>query len=442
MRRYFFVESKRILKIALPIIVASISHLLMGFTDNVMAGRYSSVDLAAVSIGSAIWLPITLFFMSVLSGATPIISAELGGNNLDEAKDVFKTSVYIAVIFGVMLFVIFNLMEHILAFFIVERDILIITSNYLYYISFGVPAFLLYQSLRSYFESKGYTVPIMFCSFVGMLLNIPVNYIFIYGKFGMKALGGAGCGVATTISTYVMVLLLFIIYKRFPYISGGKLTYHAAKRILKLGLPIGISTFLEAFVFSFGSVILAPLGPITVAAHQIALNFISTAFMIPMSLGIAISIRVSHEYGKGELYYSSMVWKIGALLVVSIAFVSSLAMYLTSDIIVKLYTKDVYVLMLAKPLMVLAICFHFVDAFQVAANNTLKGYHNTKYPMWICFISYWIIALPLGYFMTYKLSKGVIGFWYSLIIGIIIAAIMFGYKLISKYSFKKDVIKL
>lgn len=430
-------EGRKIFSIAFPIIVASVSHLLMGFTDNVMAGRYSSNDLAGVSIGSSIWLPITLFFMAVLSSTTPIMSAALGRDGGKENGTVFKTAIALSLLLGLSLTLLLNLTIDFIDIFLKDPKTTAITKNYLHFVSYCIPGFLLYQVLRSVFESVGKTTAIMFSSFLGMIINIPLNYIFIYGKFGLKALGGAGCGIATSISTYIMVLVLFIILKKVKIIKYGAFSKSEAKKIMKLGLPIGASTFLEAFIFSFGSIMLAPLGAMVVASHQIALNFISTIFMIPMSLGIAISVRVSYKFGQGDLPQSTIIWKTGIAMVLIIATISSLFMFAFMDMIIGFYTKDHELITNTRPLMLLAISFHIIDAFQVAANNTLKGYHNTKYPMWTSFVSYWLIALPLSYIFTYRLGLGAVGFWFSLIIGIIVAATLLGYKLLGKYNFKK-----
>jgi len=429
-------EAKNIFVIAFPIIVASVSHLLMGFTDNVMAGRYSSVDLAGVSLGSAIWLPVTLFFMAILSSATPLMSTSIGRDGGKGNSEIFKTGLFLAALIGLILIFIINLSTLLLKIFIKENKTAEITKNYLIFVSFAIPGFLIYQVIRSVFESIGKTAPIMISSFIGMLLNIPLNYIFIYGKLGVKPFGGSGCGIATSISTYVMLILLLLILKKAQILKKGKLSKEKIKQIIKLGLPIGAATFLEAFIFSFGSIMLAPLGTITVASHQIALNFISTIFMIPMSLGIAISVRVSHKYGENDLLYSATVWKIGIGMVLSIALFSSILMYLMIDKIIGFYTKDPNLIYNTKPLMMLAISFHIIDAFQVAANNALKGYHNTKYPMWISLFSYWIIALPLSYILVYIFNLAAIGFWIALIVGIVIAAGLLGYKLIKDYNFK------
>lgn len=437
MKKIVLSEGQKIFSIAFPIIVASVSHLLMGFTDNVMAGRYSSNDLAGVSIGSSIWLPITLFFMSILSSATPIMSAGLGKDGGEENGTVFKTAIILSLILGLSLTLILNFVIDIIDIFLKDPKTTIITKNYIHFVSYCIPGFLIYQVLRSVFESVGKTTPIMFSSFLGMLINIPLNYIFIYGKLGVKQFGGAGCGIATSISTYIMVLVLFIILKNVNLIKNGAFSISKARNIIKLGLPIGVSTFLEAFIFSFGSIMLAPLGALVVASHQIALNFISTIFMIPMSLGIAISVRVSYKYGQNDLPNSTIIWKTGIAMVLITATVSSIIMYAFMDTIIGFYTKENRLIVNTRPLMLLAISFHIIDAFQVAANNTLKGYHNTKYPMWTSFISYWIIALPLSYIFTYKISLGAIGFWISLIIGIIVAATLMGIKLFHKYNFKK-----
>lgn len=430
-------EIRSISYIAFPIMVAFISHLFMGFTDNVMAGRYSSFDLAAVSIGSAIWVPLYLFFSAILSAITPMMAMMIGEGERQKQKDLLYTGRLLGLGVGFLLLLVIYGASHIISLITNDKNISPISSNYLSFVSYGMPAFLLYQVYRSIFEAHGKTVPIMLSSFAGMLLNIPLNFIFIYGKLGIPSMGGAGCGIATSISSYFMLFMLIIFYKKSIYLGKGTMDKTFAKRIITLGLPIGASTFLEAFVFSFGSIMLAPFGAVTVASHQVALNFISIIFMIPMSLGIAISVRISQFYGKKDLIYTTFIWKTGIALVGFIAIVSSLFIYFFSDIVLHLYTKDEGVLQLAKPLLIIAISFHVIDAFQVTVSNVMKGYHNTKFPMIVNIISYWIITLPLSYFLVYIYDLKAIGFWLSLVAGIVSSALILGITLLHRYNFRK-----
>lgn len=432
----FITEIKSISSIAYPILVAFLSHLLIGFTDNVMAGRFSSVDLAAVSIGSAIWLPLYLFFSSILSGLTPLLAKSFAENNRDKSQELYSSGLTMAIHLSIINILIISLLIPMINFFVTDINLRTITIKYLFYILFGLPGFLFYQVVRSSFEAKGETTPIMFSSFLGLIINIPLNYIFIYGRFGIPPFGGAGCGIATTLSIYNMLLLLYIFHKRTNDLFYTKYDFKTIIYLFRFGLPIGISTFLEAFIFSFGSILLSPFGYQVVASHQIALNFISTIFMIPLSLGIAISVRVSQQLGKNNLYYSTKIWKSGIIFVEIVALFSSIIIYLLSDYILKLYTNDQNVIRIAYPLLILSICFHIIDAFQVTANNILKGYHNTKFPMFVSIFSYWSISLPLGLLFVFYFKLSAFGFWLALIIGVVLAAVILGHKLFSKYNFK------
>lgn len=433
-------ELKKISYIAFPILAAFLSHLLIGFADSVMAGRYSSNDLAAISIGAAIWLPIFLFFSAILSALTPLLASMIGKGEKVQQKDLIKTGKIFSIFASFILISIIITIAFFIHIIIKDEKIYLITKNYLIFISLGMPAFMLYRVYSSIFEAYGKTIPIMISSFSGAIINIPLNYIFIYGKLGFYEFGGIGCGIASFISSYVMLFVIIFIYKKLDYISNnlksGRVNKQFGKKIITLGVPIGTSTFLESFIFGFGSILLAPIGHVSVAAHQIALNFISTIFMVPMSISIAMSIRISRFYGKNDLPYTTFIWKHGLLYVESIAIFSSIVMWIWADDILRIYTKDYNVLVIAKPLFIIAILFHIIDAFQVSVSNILKGYHNTKVPMLVNIISYWVIALPLGYILVYIFNLGAIGFWISLGVGIINSAIIMGFVLIKNYSFK------
>lgn len=430
-------EIKEISYIAFPVMGAFLSHLLMDFTGNVMSGRYSSNDLAAVSIGSAIWVPTYLFFSSILSALTPLMATMIGEGSTIKLKDLLKTGKAIAIAIGIALIILFFGSGVLIDIIVKDPSISAIAKRYLFYIILGMPGFLIYQIYLSLFESYGKTVPIMISSFTGMIINIPLTYIFVYGKLGIPPLGGAGSGIAISITTYIVLTIAMVFSKKIINPGKGKIKFDLIKKIFYLGIPIGASTFLESFVFSFGSIMLASLGALTIAAHQIALNFISTIFMIPLSFGIAISVRVSQYYGKKDMPYTSYIWKVGLIYVEGIAILLSVLMLSYAHYILSFYTKDTEVLKIAYPLFVLSISFHVVDAFQVAANNILKGYHNTKLPMFVNIFSYWVIALPLGYFLTYIVKLNAMGFWLALIAGEINSAIVMGTYLIKNYNFNK-----
>lgn len=431
-----------LLKLMLPILLTQAAQAGYGLVDTVMAGQVSADDLAVVAIGAGIWLPVFLFTLGVLIATTPLLGELIGQKNLAKVPYLIQQSLWFALFCGILSAGVLFALSYSFQVFDVPAHLQADTRLYLQSVALGFPAVALYTSLRCYSESLGLAHPVTVISITGVLLDIPLNYVFIYGKFGMPALGGAGCGVATAI---VMWLTLFMLaaylavsknyaqvrfYQRF---SRPQLA--SIKKIAVLGLPIGTAIFFEASLFSIAAVVLSPLGAVIVASHQVALSVTSQLFMVPLSLALALTIVISRYYGEADWEALKRMQRIGFMFATGFAMLSMLVILSSRHLLAGFFTTDAAVVQLATQLLLIAAVYQLVDAWQVTAAGILRGIQDTAAPMWITFISYWCVALPLGVYLSRFTDYGAKGFWFALIVGLSLAAVLLIHRII--YQNKK-----
>lgn len=436
-------EVRQLLIIGWPIIVAQISQTGMGFVDTLMSGHYGAHDLAAIAVGSSIWLPIFLASSGVLMATTPLVAHLVGANRVAKTSSILAQGWLIALILGLLSIVIMHNSAPLLHWMQVAPDLAAKTDAYLRAISWGFPAILLYQVIRSYSEGFGKTRPIMKIAILGLIANIPLNYILIYGKLGLPELGGVGCGWATAIVMWLMFAVGIFYLLRSPNFQDADV-FHGTRlpravaltRFLKLGLPIGMALLIEVSMFAIIALLLADLGEIIVGAHQITISFTGMVFMVPLSISMALTIRIGQQLGarnpEGARYSAST----GAIITVCFAAVSATSMVLLAPGIAALYTENPEIISIAVSLISIAALFQFSDAIQVACAGALRGYKDTNVPLLIVFISFWVVGLPLGYTLArtdiITPSMGPQGFWVALVIGLTISGALLAQRLIWK----------
>ncbi len=451
----FSLQSKSLLTLAYPILIAQLIQNLMGFADTVMAGRVSATDMAAVAVASSVWLPLILTIYGLIMALSSIVSQLAGSNQYNKIANSTYQTAWIALSLGISLIALYYFITPLILDQIhIEPILKRLMFDYLGFIVWGAPGFCLYLVLRNYCEGMSITRPTMIVSIIGLLINIPANYIFIYGEFGMPALGGAGCGVATAMVYWVMFISMAVytiiakklqqssLYKHFYWPE-----YNEIKSILSLGIPIALSLLFEVSLFAAVAILLTPFGSQIVASHQIAINFSGLVFMIPLSIGMAVTIKVGFAVGNKqyqqakELCFSSIA--IGLVLAIFTA-----AFTLTfREQIAEIYTKDPKVIHLAASLMFLAVLYQFSDTIQVISAGALRGYKDTKAILYITFISYWVVGLSVGVLLgitDYIVPKtGPYGFWIGFISGLTTAALLLGWRLyvIQQRFVKSDDVK-
>ncbi|MCI4186611.1 MATE family efflux transporter [Dickeya dianthicola] len=429
-------EARHLLALAIPVIIAQVSQTSMGVVDTIMAGSYSATDMAAVAVGTSIWLPAILFGHGLLMALTPVVANLNGSGRRDriahQTQQAFLLAAAISILTMIVLYqgkYVINLM-HDGAPELADKAV-----KYLHALLWGVPGYLFYQVLRSQCEGLSKTKPGMVIGFIGLLINIPINYVFIHGKLGMPELGGVGCGVATA-SVYWMMMLMMAAYSRHAYWLKDirqfkpqlKPDWAVLKRLSSMGLPIALALLFEVTLFAIVALLVLPLGVVNVAGHQIALNFSSLMFVLPLSVGVAATIRVGHRLGEGSAEAARVAARTGIATGVLLAMCTAIFTITLREPIAMLYNKNPDVVAMASHLMLLAAVYQISDAVQTIGSGVLRGYKDTRAIFFITFIAYWLLGLPSGYALALTdilvPRIGPAGFWWGFIIGLTSSATM------------------
>jgi len=431
--RRFFSELGVLANLAWPLLIAQITQTLMGVADTIMAGRYSSTDMAAVAIGFGISLPMLIFIQGICLALSPVIARFDGAKQPHNVANQVMQMMYLSVLMALVALLLSFFMPHVIQLINMPAEVAEKSSDYLQFVFYSAPGFAVYQTLRNYCEGLSLTRPTMVIMGAGLLVNIPANYIFINGLYGMPELGGAGCGLATMMVFYTMAIATFVYTLWSKKLTKYQLysEFHPPriadiKAHLNLGIPIAFTLLFEVTLFAIVAVMLAPYGALTVAAHQITLNVTSLIFMIPLSIGLALAIRIGYLIGDGRDSHAKTSYWAGILMAVSTVFVTASTIVLFNTEIASLYSTEAAVISAAASLLLLAAIFQFSDAIQVVSANALRGYKDTKAMLIISFIAYWLIGFPVGVILgltdLFVPRMAAAGFWIGFIVGLSVAA--------------------
>ncbi len=433
-------ELRGLLHLALPIIIAQLATTSMGFVDAVMAGRVSPRDLAAVALGNSIWIPVFLLMTGTLLATTAKVAQRFGAGQPEQIAPLVRQALWLALMVGLIASALLLSAEPLLEWMKVEPSLISPSLGYLQGIAFGFPGVAFYYVLRCYSDGLGRTRPSMAIGLAGLLLNIPLNYVLIYGHFGLPAMGGVGCGWASGIVMWFMALAMAAWTRWAPAYAGSRVLvrweqpqWATIGRLVSVGLPIGIAVFAESSIFAVIALLIGSLGATIVAGHQIALNISSLLFMIPYSLGMAVTVRVGQAIGAGQSRQARFVALVGLGAALCCACFSASLILLLRESIAAIYTPDRAVIQIAAMLIVYAALYQFSDAIQVIAAGALRGYQDTRATMILTLFAYWGIGLPVGYVLglTDLLgpASGPSGLWQGLIAGLTCAALMLSLRL-------------
>jgi MATE family multidrug resistance protein len=438
-------ELNVLLRLSAPMIATQFFIMGMGFVDTAMSGQYSSLDLAGVAIGGVILWPLFMLFAGVLTALTPMVSQHVGGGRRLAVGALIQQGIWVAMIFGVLLFLLVRISEPLLILFDVAPEAVSIAMAYLKAASWGCPAVMLYVTLRYACEGLDQTLLPMLIAGTTLPINAGLNYVLIYGLFGAPELGGEGCGWATAITMWFELGVMLLVIRR-PWLRNTGLFERVLKpklapikSILQIGLPIGMTMFLEMTVFSLVSLLVGSIGIAAIGANTIGGNLNWFVFVIPMALGSAASIRVGYHVGAKDYARAAKVARLSVLISATYAFLASLVLVLGREVLPRIYTSDPAVLVLTAEVLLIVAAYQFFDCTQATIIGALRGYKDTQYPMIISIIGYWLIALPVGTILGWGLlgwNLGVLGFWIGLGCGVGFVAL---FAVVRLYRTSRDV---
>ncbi|HNP62896.1 MAG TPA: MATE family efflux transporter [Woeseiaceae bacterium] len=423
-------QAKALMRLGGPLVVNNLAVAGMQFADAVMAGSLGARELAAVAVGGSFWFLGFSVCLGILMSISPIVSRHFGARDFNLIGRYTRQGLYLAVLLGVPLILIGQFAAPpLLTAFGIDPDFRELTAGYVGAITFGAPGIFAFLALRFTTEGVGHTRPIMYTSVFALVCNVFLNYVLMFGHFGAPALGAVGCGWASAISMWVVMLTLaaYMIlnprYRKFHLFSRlGPLRLSAFKEIFSLGLPIAVTITAEAGLFSAVSILMGTRGTNITAAHQIAISFASTTFMIPLALSAATTIRVGQLIGAGRMRAARLAGIVGIVVCAAFMTFSAVFLLIFRDAVVAMYTSDVAVTGIAISLLLMAAIFQIADGVQIGAAGALRGYKDTSVPMVINIFAFWVLAFPLAYLaaITYQAAPNYI--WGGFIVGLGVAA--------------------
>ena len=429
-------EAVLLARLSTPLLIGQLAQTGMGATDTIMAGRYGAEDLAAIAVGQSLWLPILIFFVGLFSATTTLVAHNHGADKPSAIKLITQQSLWLALIAAPLGALALIYSDRVALAMGVSHSVAAIMNEYMNYLAFGIPAAAMFFAMRGAVEGSAQTRPIMLLSLGCFLLNIPLNYVLIFGEFGLPAFGGAGCGIATTTVLWIQVLGVILICQHHHKLKPLGLLNNwqlpklpPIKQLLGLGIPISLTMVAEISLFSVVALLIAPLGTEVIAGHQIALSVSAITFMLPLSNGIAITIQTSHCLGANQIQRAKTVSLIGITIGIVLSIINMMVIYFGREVIAGFYTLDPAVLAVAASLLVYTAIYQIPDSIQISVTHALRGYRDTKIPLLIVLFAYWVISVPIGWCLTFGKFDGIqamgaSGMWIGLVIGLTVAAIL------------------
>ncbi|MFO1444852.1 MATE family efflux transporter [Bacillus sp. Bva_UNVM-123] len=441
-------KTKQTFILLIPILITQLGMFSMVFFNTVMSGKYHSSDLAGVAIGSSVWSPIFTGLSGILLAVSPIAAQRFGEKKDKEVASIVKNGILLAILIGLIVILLgFFFLNPLLEKMNLPASVQQTAHDYLVGLSLGIIPLFIFNVLRSFIYALGKTRVVMVILLSSLPFNFFLNYVLIFGNFGFPELGGAGAGFATSLTYWLIVgMTAFIVKKQEPYAQFEvfknfiDFSVEKCKEILKIGVPMGLSTFFETSMFAVVTILLSKFNVTTIASYQSALNIVSFLYMIPISISMAQTVLVGYEVGAKRYRDARDYSWLGIYLSIFIALITGLLVVLFRYEVAGIYSNEVEVINLTAHFLIYALFFQLADALQATAQAALRGYKDVNISFVMTLIAYWLICLPVGYGLANFTKMGATGYWIGLTIGLLAAGICLSGRLL--YIQKKKFVHL
>ncbi|OQY13428.1 MAG: MATE family efflux transporter [Desulfobacteraceae bacterium 4572_19] len=425
-------EIKSTISLAVPLVIGQLGHMSMSVVDNLMVGNLGAVPLAAASVANSFFMLITIVGLGISMAITPLTAMYYGSQKFSECGVVLRQGLLVNMTVGIILCVVSILSAKLIGYFNQPKEIVQPAIIYMQTLGLSMLPIMLFQTYRQFAEGISIMRPAMIITIVANIVNIIVNWMFIYGNFGAPALGLTGAGVATFLSRMFMaVAMVYIVVcstkmkKYDPTFRFKSFNLPMMKKLLRIGIPTGVQYFFEVSAFAGSVVIVGWFGTNALAAHQIALNLASVTYMVALGISSAATVRVANAAGNNNNIFGTR--QAGFSAVILVAFVMgcfSVLFIALRHFLPTLYISEKEIINLAASLLVIVALFQVSDGVQTICLGALRGIADVKIPTLITFLAYWVIGLPVGYILGFKYQLGVTGIWIGLLIGLTASATM------------------
>lgn len=438
---------KRNLKVALPVMLTQFGAAMVGLADSIMVGHYGTADLAAVSFSNALFFTVMVFAMGAMMGVTPLVGQVHGrleklleqgtteeeiAHKHEQISSLMANGLVFTLLMSLLSLVFLAPCIPYLDAFGQEPEVVSCARPYYILIVLSIVPFLLFCFSKQFLEGLGNTWVAMVITLGCNLLNIYLNWIFIFGHYGLSPMGAEGAGWATLISRVLMPIFFWLAmvckadWRQYVVsLSRRLITHREVSHLVTIGIPIGLQSFAEAFLFTASFVIIGWLGKEALAAHHIANQMADLTFMLALGIGSATTIRVSHQLGKGDIHAVRMASRASVHLGLLMNTIGAAIMILGRNHIPYIFTNDPEVVPIASTLLVIAGTLQYADGLQCIGAAMLRGIQDVRVPMRIALLSYIGVALPLGLYLTFSLDFGAKGMWIAFVIALAIPAVLF-----------------
>lgn len=436
---FFSEHLKKTFLLAYPMIIGQIGHVMLSVVDSVMVGRVGADELAAASLANAIFFQIFVFGLGVSFAVSPLVAMAKGAGNQKKCGLILRQSFWINIILSALMATLILIASFYIHLLNQPPGVSSLAASYLRLLGLSAIPFMIFQTYRQFSEGLSFIKSPMVITLAANLVNFVGNYLFIFGKFGFPEMGLSGAGLATLCTRIFMAVLMTLIVvfgRKFsvfqPNLSYFKVHLPEIKKILSLGIPSGIQYFFEVGAFAGAAVIIGWVGANDLAAHQIALSLASISFMFALGFSSAGSIRVGYAVGKDDRHRARLAGLSAVIFAAGIMAFFGLLFILFKTQLAQLYITDAKVVSIASSLLVIAAFFQIFDGTQAVGVGILRGLADVKIPTAVTFIAYWVIALPVGYYIGIIKNYGAWGMWIGLMLGLCVSAVL----LLTRFLFK------
>ncbi|MDX2268037.1 MAG: MATE family efflux transporter [Bryobacter sp.] len=418
-----------LLRLAWPVVVAELGWMGMGITDTIMVGRLGAEAIGAVALANLVFYTIGLLIIGVLLGLDTLIAQAVGANDLPDAHHSFRQGFWLALGAAPFLLAAMLLCLPALRFLGAEPEVFRLTQPFGRVLALSIFPLGAYTVLRRYLQARSWVRPVMFALVSANLVNVGLNWLLIEGNAGFPALGIEGCAWATVgARLYLALFLLLALLGHEPASSGlWRLEgpdFKRLRQLLTLGLPAAGHIFLEVSGFAAATALAGTFPAVSLAAHEITLNHAALTYMVPLGISSAAAVQVGNAIGAGEPLRARAAGNAAILVGATFMLLSAILLFAFPQIILGFYTSNRAILAAAIPIVFWAGAFQLFDGIQSVATGALRGRGDTQTPFLAGLAGYWVLSLPLGAFLCFRLGYGVPGLWIGLALGLATVALI------------------